>query len=254
MITEEILQLTQDGSISEEMQKAVLPNAPPMRWGPATPEQLVAYALKPLLLRGEAVALLQGLTPPTPQFGNEKIYYLDDYADVVQRFLHDCDGGAIPVPCRPLELCKWAITLGVQLPDPFCAAVNSEGGAAPASDPALAIQAGINECSIRPDAISALANRGASAPHAKCAESAALSAEDDRPPPPVRANDDYARWQELAEEQARQYRHENNKSPSKRAVARTLAKLISVEAATIERRTRNTWNPSRRGNRQPRQC
>lgn len=254
MTTEENLRLALDESISEEMLEAGLTKDPPARWGPATPEQLVAYARKPLLLRGEAVALLQGLTPPTPQFGNEKIYYLDDHADVVQRFLHDCDGGAIPVPCRPLELCKWATTLGVQLPDPFCAAVNWEGLPAPASDPALATQAGINECSIRPGAISAPANRGASAPHAKCTESAAPSAEDDQPPAPVRADDDYARWQELAEAEARRYRHENNRSPSKRAVARTLAKLISVEPATIERRTRNTWNPSRRGNRQPRQC
>jgi len=115
----------QDMPVREDDVSPVRPTPPPRPFGPASPEVLRAYAHKPLLHRGEAVALLQGLTPPIPQFGNEKICYLDDYADVVQRFLQDCTARVIPVPCRPVELAAWALKLGVQLPEPFLDAINS---------------------------------------------------------------------------------------------------------------------------------
>ena len=123
MITNEELKLALDESLSEQALEEALATQPHVRGGNATPEQLTAYARKPVLQRGEAVALLQGLIPPVPAFGDDKIFFLDDYADVVSRFLRDCDAGDIPVPCRPIELRDWAAALGVPLLPYFVASI-----------------------------------------------------------------------------------------------------------------------------------
>lgn len=215
MITAEELQLALDGSISAEALETALAEQPPVRWGPATPETLEAYARKPVLQRGEAVALLQGFTPPAPDFQDAKIFYLDDFADVITRFLRDADTGVIPVPCRPQELVEWAAVLGVSLPSVFSAIAKRGADPRPVANvvPAAGLQPAIVPI---PQSTPKLLS-------------------------PVPLTDDYALWQRMAEAEARQYRDENNRWPTRVAVSKLLAKQIPVEAATIERRTRNTW-------------
>ena len=215
MITAEELQLALEGDISAGALEAALAKQPRVRWGPATPETLEAYARKPVLNRGEAVALLQGFTPPAPDFQDAKIFYLDDFADVITRFLRDADGGVIPVPCRPQELVEWAAVLGVSLPSIFCAIANR--GADPRPVANVVPTAGLQ---------TAVVPIPQSTPKV-------LS--------PAPLTDDYALWQRMAEAEARQYRENNNKWPTKAVVAKLLAKQIPVEAATIRRRTLKTW-------------
>jgi hypothetical protein len=89
----------------------------------ASAEVLHDYAMKPVLHKAEAVAILQGFRPPLGAVGNEKIFYLDDEAGAIERFLVDSRGGRLPSPCTPRELVAWADALSFSLPAAFKSAV-----------------------------------------------------------------------------------------------------------------------------------
>jgi len=92
----------------------------------ASDQVLEDYASKLLLNAGEAVAIIQGFTPPIWEYGDERIFYLDDHAESVHRLLNDGSRGKLPLPCRPQELVEWSATAGVDLPIAFVRAVRAK--------------------------------------------------------------------------------------------------------------------------------
>ncbi len=92
----------------------------------ASDQVLEDYAAKPLLNVAEAVAIIQGFTPPVGEDSDKRIYYLDDNAEAVQRLLSDGRRGKPPLPCRPRELMEWSETAGVDLPSAFVRVARAE--------------------------------------------------------------------------------------------------------------------------------
>ena len=217
MITAEELQLALDGSITTEALGSALAEQPPLRWGPATPETLEVYARKPVLQRGEAVALLQGFTPPVPDFQDAKIFYLDDFADVITRFLRDADACIIPVPCRPRELVEWADALRVSLPPAFRTGVRSDPSKARQND---------SEAPARAPRPLAVAKQFGETGHDEV-------------------------LQAHADEIARALLTKWKRHPTKKEVARHIEDKIEhrLTIERIMRLIRNTWDPTGRGKR-----
>lgn len=216
MITEEDLLLALDESVTEEALEAALAHQRPMRWGPASPELLEAYARKPVLQRGEAVALLQGLIPPAPEFGDDKVYFLDEYADVVGRFLSDCDAGRLPMPCRPVELRAWAIGIGAWLPPGFSEAVPGNSGELR------------GEVAAPPTPVSKM----------RTSERVGDTGHDPR-------------LQHQAEQVASELLAKRNRQPTKTEVAEVVSERTGRRQSPdrIKRLIRNTWDPTGRGQR-----
>lgn len=88
-------------------------------------EVFAAYAEKAMLLRGEAVAILQGRAPPVPRFEDECIYFTEEHMGVIQRFLGDAERGDVRSPCQPAELVAWAESVRVVLPKAFADVVHA---------------------------------------------------------------------------------------------------------------------------------
>jgi len=207
----------------------------------ASEQVLTGYAEKNLLSKAEAVALVQGFTPPVGDFGDD-CTYLEDYANEIQRLLSDVRRGVLPMPCQPRELVAWSVTAGVRLPSIFSHAVDAEtarprvagvpdgvaSGAEPVTEPLLGAGGPRGYDPERQQRLNPIAEN--------------LRA------PMLAANGPHGYDPELqrsANAIAEELRAQKGHWPTKDKVAQLLAKKSSKTKANVMRRIYKEWGPAR---------